>query len=351
MIVLALGLAWTAVEVGKRLLERGVIAPAGFFALLSALAVGLFVALLLTWTGERRPAGVAAESPPSRATPWLRWAEKVHGGHVRGVLGALVLVFLSWLFLLERGWTEPASTVGAEAGFPPTRIAVLYFDDHSPDQDLGYLAAGLTDNLIHELRQVSALEVISRSGVKPFKATEITLDSIARALAVGTLVEGSVTRSTDLLSVTVRLVESGRLTQLESRVLERPWGEHLAMRNALAEEVAGILRRRLGVEIELRRRRAETESDEAWALVRRAEEFQSEADELWSAQDTLAMRRALDAADSLLARAESVDPDWLEPMVLRGWVAYNRARSRTTTAGKIQWYERALEHADRALRR
>jgi tetratricopeptide (TPR) repeat protein len=63
------------------------------------------------------------------------------------------------------------------------------------------------------------------------------------------------------------------------------------------------------------------------------------------------MRRALDVADSLLARAESVDEGWLEPIVLRGWVAHDRARSRATTAGQIQWYERAVAHADRALRR
>lgn len=354
VIVLALGLAWAAVEVGKQLLDRQLIAPWAFFPLLFLLAVGLFVSVGLTWAGERRRAGVDAAPAGSGGTPWLRWTQKVHGGHVRGVLGALVLVFLSWLFLLERGWTEAASTVAAETSFPPTRVAVLYFDDHSAQQDLGYLAAGMTDNLIHELQQVSALEVISRSGVKAFKDADVPLDSIVRALHVGTVVEGSLTRSGDRLSVTVRLVESPGLTQMESRVLERPWGEHLAMRNALAEEVAEILRRRLGVEIELRRRRAETQSDQAWALVRRAESLEENAEELQALGDTVATARLLDEADALLAAAEALDEHWVEPIVLRGRVAYGRATSAKGATPRVPakpWLARAIAHANRALQR
>ena len=39
----------------------------------------------------------------------------------------------------------------------PRRIAVLYFDDLSENQDAGHIAAGLTETLIHELAQVGSL--------------------------------------------------------------------------------------------------------------------------------------------------------------------------------------------------
>ena len=52
-------------------------------------------------------------------------------------------------------------------------IAVLYFDDRSPDRSLRYLSDGLTEALIHELGTVKALNVTSRNGVAPFKGKDI----------------------------------------------------------------------------------------------------------------------------------------------------------------------------------
>jgi TolB-like protein len=80
-----------------------------------------------------------------------------------------------------------------QAGLPDlltrdaARLAVLYFDDHSEGGDLGYLASGITEGLIHELSRLDAVEVISRNGVKLYRDSEATLDSIAGALRVGSL--------------------------------------------------------------------------------------------------------------------------------------------------------------------
>ncbi len=71
-----------------------------------------------------------------------------------------------------------------------------------------YLATGLTERLIHELSQVGALDVVSRGGVKPYRAGTVPFDSMVARLRVGSVVEGKLQRSGDSVWVTVELVDA-----------------------------------------------------------------------------------------------------------------------------------------------
>ena len=53
----------------------------------------------------------------------------------------------------------------ADAAAEAKRVAVLYFEDQSPNHSLSYLADGLTEDLIAQLSTVQALDVVSRNGV------------------------------------------------------------------------------------------------------------------------------------------------------------------------------------------
>jgi len=280
--------------------------------------------------------GVRTATPAQRRWwPWIAAAATVAVG-----VGA-------WLAIPRAGEAPP------EAALDPARIAVLYFDDRSPGQDMGYLADGLTEALIQELSRVDALRVISRNGVRPFRGGAVTLDSIVRALEVGTLVEGSVARSGDVVRVTVDLVDAATEEHLESRTLEQPWEELFALQDALSAEVSRFLRQRLGREIRVRERLAETESVEAWELVQRAEGLRQESASLANSGDSAAAERALVVADSMLLEAQRLDRDWSEPRLLRGWVAADHAVMSTVLVfeSDTRWNRVALELANEVLRR
>ncbi|HVH12585.1 MAG TPA: hypothetical protein VM759_06020, partial [Longimicrobium sp.] len=265
------------------------------------------------------------------------------------VAATLATVVLAAAVLLP-----PPSPAPAEAPrYDPRRIAVLYFDDDSPEGELGYLASGLTGELIDALGQVPALEVVSRNAVKAYRDGVVSLDSLVVALQVGSVVEGSVQRSGDSVRVRVELVDAHRRSSLESRTIVRPLNDLFALEAAVGQEVSGFLRRRLGQEVRLRRAESETRSGEALALVLRAEQARDQAGRLARRRHPLdagSAVRLLDGADSLLARAEVADPRWARPTVLRGEVALSRTvLAQAGEQGPL--LRAAVGHADRVLQR
>ncbi|HEU5305494.1 MAG TPA: protein kinase [Gemmatimonadales bacterium] len=234
----------------------------------------------------------------------------------------------------------------------PTHVAVLYLDDLSENGMLRPVADGLTEDLIDALGQVGALRVVSPNGVRPYAGLHMPPDSIARVLGVGTLVGGSVDRSGDVLRVTARLIDARSGLQIQSRTLEYPYRDLFALQEELAQEVSRFLRERLGREILLRERRKGTRSVAAWEQTQLGEGARESARTLWTQGDASAVRRLLDMADSQFAQAASTDPNWADPVVLRGWVAVDRIElSETVPADSLErWYREGLAHAERGLR-
>ena len=246
------------------------------------------------------------------------------------------------VFLIVAGWfgfrlASDAPEMIDAAALDPARLAVLYFEDRTPGGNLEYLARGFTESIIHSLSGTEPLDVVSRHGVERFAGTDVPLDSIARALGAGTLVDGSVARIGDTLRVSVQLVDGRDLSEIASWQEERPWSEILELQDEISADVTDALRRRLGERLRTEARRRETSVVEAWDLVLRAERLDAQAK---TAASTVAASLR-QQADSLLARAEQLDPAWIEPRLARAEIA-----AKGTDA---EAYARGLAHVGRAL--
>ena len=283
----------------------------------------------------------------TRATPAARWIGLPRGVVLAGV--ALVVAVAGWGVLARvRGRARPS---GVEAGgLDPRRVAVLYFEPASSNTDLAYLADGLTEALIADLKRVVGLDVVSKNGVARYRNPEIPPDSVARALSVGTLVRGSVEATGNRYRISVRLVEGSSGVDFRRGSFEVPKANLLDIRDSLAGEVADFLRQRLGEEVRLREEEAGTRSPAAWALVQKAEQAQKEASGLAAGDPTGAAARYAQA-DSLLDAAERADPKWVEPVVQRARVAYLRSRLEREPREADKWLQLGLRHAQRAVDR
>ncbi|NIR43062.1 MAG: hypothetical protein GWN51_02270, partial [Gemmatimonadetes bacterium] len=103
--------------------------------------IGYPIALIFYLTGVAGTAVLAwfhGERGPQRPPAMEIWLQ----------IG-LFIVAVSATFLVVR--TQRAEDMIAGSGLDPRRVAVLYFDDLSPDADLGFLADGLSEALIDQL--------------------------------------------------------------------------------------------------------------------------------------------------------------------------------------------------------
>ncbi len=249
-------------------------------------------------------------------------------------------------------WPGGGSGEVTPGGLDPTSVAVLYLHDLSPDGELGQVADGLTEALIERLSEVRALDVISRNGVAPYRESALPPDSIGRALEVGSLIMGSVEPVGSQLRVTLRLVDGTSGVDIERTSFQLAAAELLAAQDSVALRASSLLRQRLGEEVRVRERRAETSSVEAWTLVQRAERLRKDAEGLLSAGQLDGAADAFARADSVLALAEAADREWVEPLALRAHIAFRRGRTaayRGDLPTILDQIEVGLGHANRAL--
>ncbi len=303
--------SWIGLQIVDQLVDRGVAPDPLYPTALAVVLCGAPAAIILSW---------------------------FHGAPGGQRFRPLEISMLAALGILAVGvslrvWSatsvEAADPVQGVAQLPPTedprRLAVLYFEGRG-DAEVQSLASGVTETLIDELSTVDALHVISRNGVAQFRGSAVSPDSIGRALEVGTIVEGRVAASSERVRVNVSLVNATTGEQFADVELERPRAELFDLQDELAREVALELRTKLGAEIELQQRRAETGNVEAWALVQRAGIEADEAEELAAAGGLESADARLVSADSLLGAAAGLEPNWARPAVDRGWLAYRRSR-------------------------
>ncbi|MFN2386377.1 MAG: protein kinase [Thermoanaerobaculia bacterium] len=148
-------------------------------------------------------------------------------------LVALIAVVLALFFSDIRDRLFRGAARGASAS-----VAVLPLRNLSGDPEQEYLADGMTEALIAKLAEIGALRVISHTSVAQYKEAKKTLPEIGRELRVDTIVEGSVSRSGDMVQVTVQLISAPTDTHLWAKSYQRRLEDLLALQNEVARSIA-----------------------------------------------------------------------------------------------------------------
>jgi TolB-like protein/DNA-binding winged helix-turn-helix (wHTH) protein/Flp pilus assembly protein TadD len=180
----------------------------------------------------------AIESGQTLQVAGLAVARKRRLWLTRGAIVTLAIVIIIsfsilsvWLFR-SRG---PAPT-GIRS------LAVLPLENLSGDASQNYFADGMTDELITDLAQISALRVISRTSVMAYKGARKPLPQIARELNVDAVVEGTVLHSGDQVRITAQLIEASTDKHLWSQSYEGELRDTLALQSRVASAIADQIR-------------------------------------------------------------------------------------------------------------
>jgi eukaryotic-like serine/threonine-protein kinase len=125
---------------------------------------------------------------------------------------------------------------------PECSIAVLPFESLSEDKRDTYFADGVQDEILSNLAKVSQLKVISRTSVMAYRSQgNRDLRSIAKALRVANVVEGTVRRDQNRVRITTRLVDARTDETLWSDSFDRDLTDIFGIQSDIAQMVASKL--------------------------------------------------------------------------------------------------------------
>jgi len=131
-------------------------------------------------------------------------------------------------------------------------LAVLPLKNLSDDPQQRFFASGMTEELITDLSQISALKVISRTSSDVYEDTHKTLPEIARELRVDAVIEGSVVRFGNRVRVTAQLIYAPEDKNLWARSYERDVQDALALQGILATAIADEIRVQVAPNVRVR---------------------------------------------------------------------------------------------------
>jgi len=185
------------------------------------------------------------------------------------------VIAVTLLIVIAVLWVSNRTPVGTatDAEPPLTAIAVLPFDDLSPSGDHAWLASGMAEDLIEALGRIEGLHVPARRSTTIVKASGADLASIGERLGVGTVVEGSVRRFGNELSVLARWIRIRDSRSLWSGKFDGQFGDVLEIQKKITIGIAEAIRTELRIQdapASMLSERYATTDVRAWELLRKA---------------------------------------------------------------------------------
>src|SRR5947208_2827524 len=240
--------------------------------------IGFPIALVLAWAFELTPEGLKrtedVDPTATRNTKSHAWVYVV-------IIGAL---FSIGLFMLGRyGFRAKNSSLVEPSA---KSIAVLPFGNLSRDPDNEYFAAGIQDEIITRLAQISDLKVISCSSTQRYKGSAENLRQIASELGVTNILEGSVQKANDQVHVNVQLLNAMSDSHLWADTFDRKLNDVFAVESEVAKTIADTLRAKLTGQEAATLNARPTENSAAHELYLRGRFF-------WNKRDTSDLQKAL----------------------------------------------------------
>jgi serine/threonine protein kinase len=214
-------------------------------------------------------------------------------------------------------------------------VAVMPFDNMSPDADNAFFADGLTEELIADLSGVQALRVTSRTSAMRYRGTGKSLPEIAGELGVRYVLEGSVRRAGNSLRITAQLIEAATDTHLWAEKYGGTLDDIFDIQEKVSRSIVEALRVRLSPVEEIRLTRREIPDAAVY--------------EDWLRARHLVRNYGTQGLDDAIARLERglqrIGPN---PQVMAG-VAELHCHAAMLGLGQEEEYDRAVTWATRAL--
>lgn len=223
--------AWLIAQIADIVLNNIGSPPWVIKSLFLILGIGFVVAIVVAWAYELTPEGVKRERDVIRDESITHiTAKKLDYVTLVAALGVAALIIWQQLSPASNGNVTNEKT-----------IAVLPFLNLSAEEDNEYFSDGISEELLNVLVRVEGLQVASRTSAFSFKGKDVDIPTMAAALRVNNIVEGSVRRSGDQVRITAQLIDVNSDRHLWSETYTRELSDVFAIQDEIAEAIADAL--------------------------------------------------------------------------------------------------------------
>ena len=168
------------------------------------------------------------------------WGLQLHMANSRvlhyGFLAVCIAIALGLALAYQHGRSRSKSAPQIHA------IVVLPLSNVSGDSSQQYLADGMTEKLISDLGQISALRVISRTSSMSFRSSNNRFPEIARELGIDGVVDGSVVREGNQIRIIAQLTDARTGRHIWRHDYVRNLASALDLQSEVAREIAEEIR-------------------------------------------------------------------------------------------------------------
>jgi len=145
-------------------------------------------------------------------------------------------------------------------------IAVLAFNDMSPDKDQEYFCDGVSEEILNTLAQLEKLKVAGRTSSFYFKGKDVSIAEIGEALHVDYVLEGSVRKQGNYIRITAQLINVSNGFHVWSKTFDRDFADLFAIQYEMAQTIGEALLEKLAPEQLVKLSASSTRNSEAFDL-------------------------------------------------------------------------------------
>jgi adenylate cyclase len=187
-------------------------------------------------------------------------------------------------------------------------ICVLPFANMSGDPEQEYFSDGISEDIITDLSNISALHVVSRNTAFTFKGKAVDVGQVASQLKVSHVVEGSVRKAAGRVRITAQLIDAANDSHLWAKRYDRDLHDIFAIQDEISHAIVDALKLRLLPEEKKAIEHRGTDNADAYNLFLMARKAYATG---YSAD-----ARRLDAIIRMCRRAVEIDPNYANAWAL-----------------------------------
>ena len=204
------------------------------------LCIGLIVSIILSWIYDIKSEGGLVRTAPAQKVSEENKSLTSNSWKIASYISFIVIIALIVLNVMPRPYNKGALDNFDVRTILDKSIAVLPFNNNSPEQENEFIIDGYMMSILNNLSMIEDLRVIPRPSVEQYRNSTKTIPEIAEELDVGYLLYASGQKLGNNIRLTIQLYDPDEATlwshQYDNKINKVE--DHITLQSSIAQSVA-----------------------------------------------------------------------------------------------------------------